>query len=165
MGSTVSFLGRDTVLAEMNQKFAGNYLGETSLMAAARAQGWQTAAIGVEGPTRIQDPTANPDDVLMLDNSTGHKGGLSLPDWFTAGVKQALIEDAAPKPTVPDTEQEVWMTDAVTQIVLPHTKLTIARIVPALAAKLHGQTKRRPKAPCRCLSQSVLRALGPATAL
>src|SRR5882762_9975084 len=28
-GSTISFLGRDKVLTEMNEKFSGNYLGET----------------------------------------------------------------------------------------------------------------------------------------
>ena len=59
-GSTLGFLEDDDVLAEMNQKFGGNYLGETSLIAAARAQGWQTAIIGKLGPARIQDSTATP---------------------------------------------------------------------------------------------------------
>ena len=122
MGSTVSFLGRDTVLAEMNQKFSGNYLGETTLMAVARAHGWQTAVVGVEGPARIQDSTATPDETLIIDNSTGYSGGLSLPNWFKAEVKQELGEDAAPKPTVPNIEQEAWMAKAVTRIVLPHFK-------------------------------------------
>ena len=34
-GSTLGFLENDTVLDEMNQKFGGNYLNETTLMAAA----------------------------------------------------------------------------------------------------------------------------------
>src|ERR1700735_4803647 len=54
-GSTMGFLENDAVLAEMNQKFAGNYLGETTLIAAARAKGWQTAIVGKVGPARIQD--------------------------------------------------------------------------------------------------------------
>src|ERR1700709_1279107 len=43
--SPLGFLENDTVLDEMNQKFGGNYLGETTLIAAARAKGWQTAII------------------------------------------------------------------------------------------------------------------------
>ena len=34
----------------MNQKFGGNYLGETTLIAAARAHGFNTAIMGKEGP-------------------------------------------------------------------------------------------------------------------
>ena len=77
-GSTLGFLEDDTVLAEMNQKFGGNYLGETTLIAAARAKGWQTAIIGKEGPARIQDSTAAPDgnETLILDDATGSEGGL-----------------------------------------------------------------------------------------
>ena len=60
-GLSLGFLESDLVLGEMNQKFDGNYLGETSLIAAARASGWQTAIIGKEGPARIQDATAGMD--------------------------------------------------------------------------------------------------------
>src|ERR1700722_18533030 len=60
-GSTLGFLENDTVLDEMNQKFGGNYLDETTLLAAARAKGWQTAIVGKEGPARIQDSTADAD--------------------------------------------------------------------------------------------------------
>src|SRR6185437_14400215 len=68
-GSTLGFLENDAVLSEMNQKFGGNYLDETTLLAAARAKGWQTAIVGKEGPARIQDSTANPDgsETLILD--------------------------------------------------------------------------------------------------
>src|SRR5579872_6303909 len=77
-GSTLGFLENDTVLAEMNQKFGGNYLNETTLLAAARAKGWQTAIIGKEGPARIQDSTAASDggETLILDDATGNEGGL-----------------------------------------------------------------------------------------
>src|SRR5580693_9037351 len=57
-GATVGFLENDTVLEEMNQRFGGNYLNEPSLIATARAAGWQTAILGKEGPARIQDLTA-----------------------------------------------------------------------------------------------------------
>src|SRR5581483_8536069 len=48
-------------------------------------KGWQTAIVGKEGPARIQDSTADGDgnQTLILDDSTGHEGGLGLPNWFT----------------------------------------------------------------------------------
>jgi arylsulfatase A-like enzyme len=121
-GLPLGFLENDTVLGEMNGKFAGNYLGETSLIAAARAQGFQTAVIGKEGPTRIQDLTAANDgsQTLVIDDSTGHEGGVGLPAWFARDMKQAFVGKDAPKTAVPNIEQEVWMMKATTRIVLPH---------------------------------------------
>ena len=45
----------DAMLGLMNQRFGGNYLGETSLLQAARAKGYATAALGKEGPVGVQD--------------------------------------------------------------------------------------------------------------
>src|SRR5579871_2087597 len=107
-GSTLGFLENDTVLDEMNQKFGGNYLNETTLLAAARAKGWQTAIVGKEGPARIQDSTAGSDgnQTLIIDDATGGEGGLGLPNWFIANMHQAFVAPAAPKSAVPDIEQE-----------------------------------------------------------
>src|SRR5258706_5237886 len=123
-GSPVAALENDQVLAEMNQKFGGNYLNEETLMARARAQGFSTAVIGKLGPTRIQDSTAAADgsETLILDDNTGHEGGLGLPAWFTDGMKRAFVGPEAPKNTVPNIEQEVWLMKAATRIVLPHFK-------------------------------------------
>ena len=124
--SPLGFLENDTVLSEMNQKFGGNYLNETTLIAAARAKGWQTAIIGKEGPARIQDSTAAPDgnETLIVDDATGSEGGLGLPTWFSAGMRQAFVGPVAPKPAVPAIEQEVWLMKAATRIVLPHFQET-----------------------------------------
>ena len=121
-GLPIAALANNATLGEMNRKFGGNYLNETTLMAAARAKGWQTAVIGEESPSRIQDSTATPEETLILGDSIGRDGGLALPDWFKAGMKQALVEDAAPKPAVLNIEQGVWMAKAGTRIVLPHFK-------------------------------------------
>ena len=125
-GSTLGFLENDTVLDEMNQKFGGNYLGETTLLAAARAKGWQTAIMGKEGPARIQDSTASSDgnETLIVDDATGSEGGLGLPNWFIANMHQAFVAPAAPKSSAPDIEQEVWLMKATTRIVLPHFRET-----------------------------------------
>ncbi len=124
--STLGFLEDDTVLDEMNQKFGGNYLNETSLIAAARAKGWQTAIMGKQGPARIQDATAASDgsETLIVDDATGSDGGLGLPAWFGANMHQAFIGPAAPRPGVPAIEQEVWLMKATTRIVLPHFRET-----------------------------------------
>ena len=124
--SPLGFLENDTVLSEMNQKFGGNYLNETTLIAAARAKGWQTAIIGKEGPARIQDSTAAYDgnETLIVDDATGSDGGLGLPTWFSAGMRQAFVGPVAPKPAVPAIEQEVWLMKATTRIVLPHFQET-----------------------------------------
>ncbi len=123
-GSPVGFLEDDTVLDEMNQKFGGNYLNETTLIAAARAQGFNTAVIGKLGPTRIQDSTASSDgtETLILDDDTGHEGGIGLPGWFTRDMKQNFVAPSAPKSGVPNIEQEVYLMKATTRIVLPHFK-------------------------------------------
>jgi arylsulfatase A-like enzyme len=121
-GSPIAGLENDTVLAEMNQKFGGNYLNEETLIARARAQGFSTAVIGKLGPARIQDSTAAPDgsETLILDDDTGHDGGFALPAWFTREMKQAFVGSEAPKNNVPNIEQEVYFMKATTRIVLPH---------------------------------------------
>jgi arylsulfatase A-like enzyme len=121
-GSTLAGLENNAVLAEMNQKFGGNYLNEDTLLARARAQGFSTAVIGKLGPTRIQDSTAAADgsETLILDDDTGHEGGLGLPGWFTAGMKRAFVGPGTPKSGVPNIEQQNYLMKATTRIVLPH---------------------------------------------
>ena len=108
-GSPIAGLENDTVLAEMNQKFGGNYLNEETLMARARAQGFSTAVIGKLGPDPHPGFHRRPDgsETLILDDNTGHEGGFALPAWFSREMKQAFVGPEAPKSTVPNIEQEV----------------------------------------------------------
>jgi predicted AlkP superfamily pyrophosphatase or phosphodiesterase len=123
-GEPIAALENDAVLAEMNQKFGGNYLNEETLFARARAQGFSTAVIGKLGPTRIADSTAAPDgsETLILDDNTGHEGGIGLPGWFTGAMKNAFVGPETPKANVPNIDQEVYLMKATTRIVLPHFK-------------------------------------------
>jgi arylsulfatase A-like enzyme len=58
VGNTVTpFLENDAVLAEVDEHFAENYLGEPSLFELARAKGYSTASIGKVGPTLLFDHT------------------------------------------------------------------------------------------------------------
>jgi arylsulfatase A-like enzyme len=121
-GVPLAALENDMVLAEMNQRFGGNYLGEDSLIARARGQGFNTAVIGKLGPMRIQDSTAAPDgsQTLLIDDNTGHDGGFGLPPWFARDMKANFVDAAAPRTSLPDYEQEIWLMKATTRIVLPH---------------------------------------------
>jgi arylsulfatase A-like enzyme len=121
-GAPLATIENDMVLAEMNQKFGGNYLNEDTLLARARAQGFDTAIIGKLGPARIQDSTASADgnQTLILDDNTGHDGGFGLPAWFTRDMKANFVDAQAPVTTMPDYAQEVWLMKATTRIVLPH---------------------------------------------
>jgi arylsulfatase A-like enzyme len=121
-GAPLASIENDMVLMEMNQKFGGNYLNEDTLLARARAQGFDTAIIGKLGPARIQDSTASADgnQTLILDDNTGHDGGFGLPAWFTRDMKANFVDAQAPVTTMPDYAQEVWLMKATTRIVLPH---------------------------------------------
>ena len=121
-GAPLASLENDMVLSEMNQRFGGNYLNEDTLIARARAQGFNTAVIGKLGPMRIQDSTASADgnQTLLIDDNTGHEGGFGLPAWFTRDMKANFVDAAAPRTTTPDYDQEVWLMKATTRIVLPH---------------------------------------------
>ncbi len=121
-GSPMAGLENNLTLAEMNERFGGNYLNETSLMAAARAQGWQTAVVGKLGPTRIQDLTANRNgsETLILDDSAGNETGLGQPSWFTGQLRANFTEAAVPATSMPNIAQQVNQMKAVTRIVLPH---------------------------------------------
>ncbi|MBW8708506.1 MAG: alkaline phosphatase family protein [Alphaproteobacteria bacterium] len=123
-GAPIAGLENNNVLAEMNQKFGGNYLNEETIIARARAQGFFTAVIGKLGPTRILDSTAADDgsQTLVLDDNTGRDGGIGLPAWFTREMKAAFVSPATPPAQVPNIPQEVYLMKATTRIVLPHFK-------------------------------------------
>jgi arylsulfatase A-like enzyme len=54
----VPFIESDTILADLDDHYSGNYLGETTFLELARAHGYNTAAVGKLGPTAIQDAAA-----------------------------------------------------------------------------------------------------------
>ncbi len=85
--SPLAGLENDEVLGGMNKRYGGDYLNETSLMSAARAKGFSTAAIGKLGPTAIQDVTERTGvKTIIIDDSTGFPGGVPL----AADIKQAI---------------------------------------------------------------------------
>lgn len=108
-GTVTPFLESDPTLADIDEHFGGNYLTEETLLACARRQGYNTAAIGKQGPTLIQDVTqGNRDNVsgtipapttAIIDDSTGRPGGVPLSVAIAAALAQAGLAATAPDRT------------------------------------------------------------------
>ena len=95
--SVTPFLEIDSVLTEVTEHFHGNYLNEDSIIFAARAQNMSTAMIGKLGPVGIFDLRAlKGDSSLIVDDSTGREGGISIPSEWLEAFKAAKIKPEAP---------------------------------------------------------------------
>ena len=139
-GSSVAGIEDDDAQNVMNQRFGGNYLGETTLLAAARAKGYATAAIGKHGPTAIQDVTSRDGQgTLELDDDTGGRDGghgIPLREEISQAIKAAGLEPLPPDRglnggggafnmpgvLVANVEQQNWMVGVATKVLLPRFK-------------------------------------------
>jgi hypothetical protein len=140
-GSVTPFLESDPVLVEVNEHFAGNYLNEESILAAARAKGYSTAAIGKLGPVAIFDLGSLKGDVgggatLIVDDTTGHGGGIPLADSWLEAIKAAGIATVTPGrgdngnpgdyrargTLVPNVAQQQFFLELTMKVVLPRFK-------------------------------------------
>lgn len=136
-GTVTPFLESDPVLGDVDEHFAGNYLDEETLLAAARMRGYSTAAVGKLGPVSIQDVTAREGEkTVVVDDSTGHPGGIPLAARWIEALKAAQLPTAAPgrgangaagTATVAGThvanvEQQKYFTDVVGRAILPAFK-------------------------------------------
>ena len=78
----------DEVLGGLNTRYNRNYLGEASLMGAARKAGFSTAAVGKLGPVGIQDVTQRDGrGTVVIDDLTGQAGGFPLSGEMKAAFK------------------------------------------------------------------------------
>jgi len=97
--SPIQPLEDDTVLGLLDQRYGGDYLHQRSLLEAAKAKGWNTAAIGKLGPTAIQAVTARDGTgTIVIDDLTNFPGGDGLPlaKDVTAAIKAAGLPAAPP---------------------------------------------------------------------
>ncbi|HEX3364706.1 alkaline phosphatase family protein [Phenylobacterium sp.] len=139
-GSSLAGIEDDDLQLLLNQRFAGNYLGETTLLAAARAKGYSVAALGKHGPTAIQDVTSRDGKgVIELDDDTGGRDGghgIPLDPQITAAMKAAGLDTLPPDRglnggggsfnmagvLVANVEQQNWFAGVATQVLLPKFK-------------------------------------------
>ena len=134
----LAMLENDAVLRAVNERFGGDYLNETSVLAAARAKGYSTAAIGKLGPTAIQDVTARSGDgTIVIDDSTGDTnpiaGAMPISPDVLAAIRAAGLDTAAPDRGlngwpgtsimpgvhVANVEQQNWFAAVATRVLLP----------------------------------------------
>ena len=145
--SGTPFIEDDQILAALDAQTGGNYLGESSLLAVARAHGFSTAAVGKLGPTLIQDvgeaSAASPSATIFIDDRSGSGKGLPLDPAIAAAMKAVLGSAALParsdKPKTQDdngysgdsrhpgtrvanVRQQQFLAAAVTKVILPELK-------------------------------------------
>ena len=124
-GATLTpFMEHDEVLREVNDHYEGNFLNEESLIAAARAAGYSTAAIGKLGPVALQDVTAyGSGQTVVIDDDTGN-GGWPVPADVKTAIKAAGLSPTPPGSPrgKPNTAQQAYFVDVVAKVLLPRFK-------------------------------------------
>jgi Type I phosphodiesterase / nucleotide pyrophosphatase len=143
-GTYAPYIENDRVLGDLDAQFDGNYLNEETLLSAARAHGFNTAAIGKAGPASIQDVSQlNPvngrfaaPQTVIIDDETGTPDGIPLAPETSAALFEAGLPTATPvrnQPTgnnvtpgtsEPNYKQQAYFADATTRAVLPMFKRT-----------------------------------------
>jgi arylsulfatase A-like enzyme len=129
-GTPLTFLEHDNVLRDVKTHFGDGYMGETSLLAAARAAGLTTAVIGKSGPAAIQDITAMNGDGIIVDDGANipvgpdgrPTGFVKIGDDLAKRIAAAGLPDKAPLTAFPgkaNVEQQTYMTDVTVKALLP----------------------------------------------
>ncbi len=136
-GSVTPFIENNAVLGTLDEHFSGNFLNETTLLAAARAAGYSTAAIGKVGPTLVFDHTARAGDTtIVLDDSTGTPNGILLSKAVIDALEASGFPAAPPSrgengkagdaqtagTTVANVIQQDYFADFAGKVVLPMFK-------------------------------------------
>ena len=139
VGGMAAPLEDDQSLALVNGRYGGNYLNETSLVAAARAHGYATAVLGKAGPAAVQDIAAlGGGEGILIDDNTGWRdaGGAKLAPDLVAAIKAAGLDAAAPDRglntdagsyimpgvRVANVDQQNWFADVAAKVLLPRFK-------------------------------------------
>jgi len=139
-GTVTPFLEVDSVLADVDEHFGGDYLNEETILKMARVKGFSTAALGKVGPTLIFDHTdkigADGIHSIVIDDATGGKNGVPLSEEMKAALAKAGLPLATPPrgdngkvgdaktpgTLVPNTAQQAYLVDVATKAVLPMFK-------------------------------------------
>jgi arylsulfatase A-like enzyme len=136
-GTLMPQIENDRILGELDEHFGGNFLGEVTLLEAARRAGYSTAAIGKLGPTLLQDHTGRAGDVtFILDDSTGTANGVPVTPELLEALKTAGLplrppprgdnarggDSKTPGTLVANVAQQDWLATVVTRVVLPMFK-------------------------------------------
>src|SRR5579863_4714491 len=92
-GTVTPFLEVDTVIADVDEHFGGDYLNEETILKMTRLKGFSTAALGKAGPTLIFDHTdkigAEGIHSIVIDDATGSQKGVPLSEEMKAALSKA----------------------------------------------------------------------------
>jgi Type I phosphodiesterase / nucleotide pyrophosphatase len=131
------FLENDSVLADVDEHFGGDYLNEDTILKLARANGLSTAAVGKLGPTVIFDHTREGRArTIVIDDVTGSQGGIPLSEEIQGALVQAGIDAKAPGrgengkagdantpgTNVANVAQQAYFVKVITDVILPMFK-------------------------------------------
>jgi hypothetical protein len=95
--SLTPFLESDVVLGDVDEHFAGNYLGEVTILKLARDKGYSTASVGKIGPALVFDPTERSgEQTILVDDATGTPKGIPLSAEVVERLKAASLPAVAP---------------------------------------------------------------------
>ena len=137
-GAPAADMEDDPVLVDVNNRYGGNYFNEMSLLHLARDNGYQTAAVGKEGPILLQDVAAmdGKSTIIIDDATTARKKynfGVPVDPSVMDAIKAAGLDTAAPDRglngspgaynmpgvQVANIEQQDWFRDVTTKVILP----------------------------------------------
>jgi arylsulfatase A-like enzyme len=136
-GSVTPRLDDNDVLGEINRFLGGNYLNEDTILKAARARGFSTAAIGKSGAALIFDSTERSGEhTILIDDATGTQKGIPLSAEVKAALQAAGLPLATPSrganaqsgdfktpgSTVANVVQQSYFADVTTKVLLPLLK-------------------------------------------
>lgn len=130
-GSVVPMIENDAMLAEINDHFGANYLNEESILAAAREQGFLTAAVGKVGPTLVYDVTERSGrETVVVDDLTGRAGGVPLSDHVLELLQAGNLPNQTPArgdmktpgTSVANIDQQRYFVEVATKVILPMFK-------------------------------------------
>jgi arylsulfatase A-like enzyme len=135
---SIIFLEDDCVLRSIKQHFGDGYMGQTTLMQAAKAAGYNTLVVGKKGPSAIQwigaldsqDDDVNGPLGIMVDDSTNHPknvdgtptGSTVLHGDIALDVFGATGAGAPAFTSIPNLTQQSWLTSLTTQVLIPDLK-------------------------------------------
>ena len=128
--TVVPFIQNNAVLSELNQHHGGNFIAERSIMAAARENGYFTAALGKVGPVGIHDLTQlDGQTTIFFDDDTGRKNGIVLRPDVVEMLKKAGLALETPGRAQRENPgkatniiQQKYYRDIVTRVLLPYFK-------------------------------------------
>jgi predicted AlkP superfamily pyrophosphatase or phosphodiesterase len=136
-GSVTPFIENNPILAELDEKLAGDYLNQDTILKAARDAGFSTATIGKVGPALIFDHTERTGQkTVVIDDVTGHGRGIPLSDELKQRLTAAGLPlesptrgdngkngtNTQPGTTIANVVQQKFFADAATKAVLPMFK-------------------------------------------